>query len=66
MPLVEPPIAMSTVMAFSSDWRVISLRAVIPRFQRCITARPVCRAARSLRAMTAGMVAEPGSAMRCV
>lgn len=63
MPLVEPPIAMSTAMAFSSERRVISRRALIPRSQRRITARPVCRAARSLRAMTAGMVAEPGSAM---
>ena len=61
MALVEPPIAISSIIAFSTASCVSTRRAVSPAFTISTTRRPLWRAARRRRAMTAGIVAVPGS-----
>ena len=61
--LVEPPIAISTLRAFSTDCGVTMRSGVSPLRASCIAARPVASAARSRSAWTAGIAALPGRIM---
>ena len=63
MPLVEPPIASSTRIAFSKAAGV-STRSMVRRSRAICTARaPVCSAMRMRSAVTAGGEAPPGTVM---
>ena len=61
--LVEPPSAMTTVIAFSNASMVMIWRAVIPRRSISTTASPLRWANPSRRRSTAGGAAEPGRDM---
>ena len=61
--LVEPPIAISTRSAFSTDRGVTIRSGVRPLRASRIAARPVASAARSRSAWTAGIAALPGRIM---
>ncbi len=61
--LVEPPIAISTRSAFSTDGGVTMRSGVRPEAASRIAARPVASAARSRSACTAGIAALPGRIM---
>ena len=59
--MVEPPSAITTVIAFSNASRVMIWRAVMPRRSSPTTASPDRCAKPSRRRSTAGGAAEPGS-----
>ena len=61
--MVEPPSAMTTVMAFSNAFLVRICRAVMPLRSRSTTASPEATANASRRASGAGGAALPGSDM---
>ena len=61
--MVEPPKAITTAIAFSSDSRVMMSRAVMPCRISSTTASPDWRANPSRRRSVAGGAAEPGSDM---
>src|SRR4051812_40726623 len=63
MALVEPPTAISTRMAFSTDFSVMTWRGVMRLSISCTAALPVSSAATSRSACTAGIAAVPGSDM---
>ena len=58
--LVEPPIAITTVMAFSNASRVIIWRGVMPLSSRLYNSAPDECATSSFRRSMAGMEAAPG------
>ena len=62
-PLVEPPSAITSVIAFSNAGLVMIWRAVMPCLSRFTTASPERWANTSRRRSTAGGAAEPGSDM---
>ena len=61
--MVEPPSAMTTVMAFSNASIVMMSRAVMPLRSSSTTASPDLRAYSSRRRSGAGGAAEPGRLM---
>ena len=61
MPLVDPPIASKTRMAFSKASAVKILSIVNPSFAICTAQVPVSSATRMRSAVTAGGVAPPGT-----
>ena len=61
--MVEPPSAMTTVIAFSNASLVMICRAVMPLRSRLTTASPEATAKASRRLSGAGGAALPGSAM---
>ena len=61
--LVEPPIASSTLSAFSTAARVTMRSGVSLEDARLSAAAPLASAARRRSAWTAGIAAVPGSAM---
>ena len=61
--MVEPPRAMTTVIAFSNASLVMICRAVMPLRSRLTTASPEATAKASRRLSGAGGAALPGSAM---
>ena len=63
MALVEPPTAISTRMAFSTDFSVMTWLGRIGSAISRTAALPVSSAATSRSACTAGMAAVPGSDM---
>ena len=66
MALVDPPMHISTRSAFSTDLAVITCDGVMRVVSRRTAAVPVCSAATSRWAFTAGMAAVPGSDMPSV
>jgi len=61
--LVDPPMAISTLMAFSKAVRVMMSLAFTPLFSNSMTANPLSKATRLFLANTAGAVAQPGMDM---
>ncbi len=61
--LVDPPVATTPAMAFSSAGRVMRSRGRTPRWSRSIASRPACSAAASLAGSVAGMLTLPIAAM---
>ena len=61
--LVEPPMASTTVMAFSKAWRVIMSRGRTSSSSRRSRVTPALRASSTLRGSMAGMEASPGRDM---
>src|SRR3954471_8027835 len=64
--LVEPPIAIRTRNAFSTDFSVMIWLGRIGFFTSAIAVRPLYSAITRRSALTAGMAAEPGKAMPSV
>ena len=61
--LVDPPMALCTMIAFSNASRVMISLGLISLAARFIIARPACRASWRISRMVAGISAVPGSAM---
>ena len=61
--MVDPPMALWMIMAFSNACSVIIRLGHMPRSTRVIMERPALRAHARISRMVAGISAEPGSAI---